>query len=261
MNDYENTHPYYDSLISRGYGDKRFYLRYAGNNMRILDAGCGTGRISLYLARKRKNCIIEAIDISEGLLGVFRSKLDDVRNKLYSEINIHKMDMKDITLEPFFDLVIFPFQSFQVLFERQDQINVLKNLFNLINENGKIIISIFDPLYRGLDFKKPATILHCNMVDPFSGDITICYDKNVYIDYEKATYHFTKHLMIFDTNGIIKDEREDKFCVALLPYKYMEELLEKCGFIIKKLYKNYNFSPYLPYEKSFDVIFVLKKKV
>jgi ubiquinone/menaquinone biosynthesis C-methylase UbiE len=102
-------------------------------NMKILDVGCGYGEQDIEWSKKLdKSCQIKAIDISEEQINYVISKKSDIMFEV--------CDVKDICLkykDELFD-VIFSLES---AFHYQDREQFFKNANNLLNSEGKFIIT------------------------------------------------------------------------------------------------------------------------
>lgn len=102
------------------------------NEIKILEIGSGTGILTNYLISKYPNSQITLIDISE-------SMIESCRNKFGNRLKYIVSDAENYEFENKFDLIISnaTFQWFNNLRETIDKYK------NILNENGKIIFSIF----------------------------------------------------------------------------------------------------------------------
>ena len=74
MNLYKNTFRFYD-LIATDFDndDLKFYENFLrSKNSKVLEVGCGTGRVSIWLANNGYSVV--GLDLSEEMLGVFKKK-------------------------------------------------------------------------------------------------------------------------------------------------------------------------------------------
>lgn len=100
-------------------------------NEKVLDIGCGDGRLSAKIAKKVPNGFVIGIDLSENMINGAKINHSNVVNLSFelSDALKFKSDKK-------FDLIV-SFSSFHWI---EDKLNTLKNLFNLLTPNGKLII-------------------------------------------------------------------------------------------------------------------------
>ena len=102
---------------------------------KILEAGCGTGQMSLFLSRYNRE--IYGIDLSKGSLieaEKFRKK-NDINNVYLQRMNIFNLCFKP----NFFDIII----SNGVLHHTHNPFLAFSNLVNVLKKDGLIIIGLY----------------------------------------------------------------------------------------------------------------------
>jgi len=133
---------YYD-LNPGAPNDVAFYLtRLPSPTARVLELGCGTGRVSLPLTRACR--FLHGLDLSDAMLGLCREKL--AGSELGSDrIVIEHGDITAFDLGSQFDLIIAPGRVIQNL-ETDEQ---LDGLFRCIHRHlapeGRCILNAFHP--------------------------------------------------------------------------------------------------------------------
>jgi len=103
---------YYD-LNPNTLDDVSFYIdRLPSTHARVLELGCGTGRVSIPLAQK---CgFLHSLELSEAMLDLCREKI--AQTELGPErILVEHTDITDYDLGSQFDLIIAPFRVIQNL--------------------------------------------------------------------------------------------------------------------------------------------------
>ena len=102
---------------------------------RVLEAGCGTGQLSIFLSRFNRK--IFSIDISKGSLIEAKKFIDKcgIKNVYLSRMNIFKSFFQ----ENFFDVVV----SNGVLHHTHDTELAFKKIVKLLKPNGYIIIGLY----------------------------------------------------------------------------------------------------------------------
>jgi len=123
--------------------DIPFYLeRLPSPDARVLELGCGTGRVSIPLARRCS--FLQGLDLSEAMLQVGRAKLK-AAGLGEEEVRLDSADITDFDLEDRFDLIIAPFRVLQNL-ETDEQLAGLFRCIRLhLAENGRCILNVFNP--------------------------------------------------------------------------------------------------------------------
>jgi 2-polyprenyl-3-methyl-5-hydroxy-6-metoxy-1,4-benzoquinol methylase len=97
---------YYDQTFAvTASNDIAWYADHAqSNGGRVLDLACGTGRISIALARAGLE--VTAIDDSEGMLQLFRNKLNEEPEPIQSRIGIQQARMESFELPDRFSSIV-----------------------------------------------------------------------------------------------------------------------------------------------------------
>ena len=124
--------------------DIPFYLEYAQKQKgSILDLGCGTGRVSLELAKAGYS--VTGLDLSEPMLEIYRNKIKKLPDYIRERMQIIHGNMIGFSINNKFSLVIAPFRVFQVLTRDDDIRNCLACIRNHLDSNGVFIINVFQP--------------------------------------------------------------------------------------------------------------------
>jgi SAM-dependent methyltransferase len=123
--------------------DLEFYLRMIPIEATVLEIGCGTGRISIPLCERGNN--VSGLDLSKPMLDVFKDKIEQNSN-IRDKIKLYQHNMMDFDLEQKFDCIIFPFRSFQALTSDYDRHRCLSVIKKHMNEESRVIITLFNPL-------------------------------------------------------------------------------------------------------------------
>jgi SAM-dependent methyltransferase len=141
---YRNTAWLYD-VDNRDnlHDDIPFYIHYAKSlGGEVLELGCGTGRVSLALAKA--GISVTGLDLSEDMLEIFHRKLDS-QPALKNKIQIVNGNMANFRFDNKFSLIIAPFRAFQALTEPTDIENALLCIKSHLTENGVFIVNVFKP--------------------------------------------------------------------------------------------------------------------
>jgi SAM-dependent methyltransferase len=145
MNDYSITARYYDaSYEAKQLADLPFYLELAEKRGGpVLDIGCGTGRMTLPLARRGSQ--VTAIDASEPMLEILRGKLAAEPADVRSRVTVKMRDMRNLDTDSRFPLVIVPFRGLQHLHTIEDQMAALTSLRGQLAAGGWLALDVFFP--------------------------------------------------------------------------------------------------------------------
>jgi SAM-dependent methyltransferase len=103
---------------------------------RVLDIGCGAGRVSLYL--KEQGLDVVGIDISPGAVEVAKSRGME---------NVHLMNAETLEFsEDTFDTVLLLGNNFGILGEVQRIVAMLRSLSMITTRDAVILAASFDPI-------------------------------------------------------------------------------------------------------------------
>ena len=134
---------YYDaSPIVTGRPDVPFYLSSAREwGDPILELGCGTGRITLALARAGYR--VTGLDLSERMLTRCAEKRAALPKEMRERVHLVRADMTRFDLGEKYCLVVIPFRPFQHLLETQQQIDCLACVRRHLTLGGRLILDFF----------------------------------------------------------------------------------------------------------------------
>lgn len=137
----------YDSVpLYAARTDVGFYVddaKAAGG--RVLEVGCGTGRILLPIARA--GCAITGIDGSKQMLERCRLNLAAEPDAVQSRIQLAQHDMRDFSLAEKFALIIAPFRVVQHLTTMDDQLQFLATVARHLAPQGRLVFDVFNPRF------------------------------------------------------------------------------------------------------------------
>lgn len=250
---YQNTAQFYDGGNNRNLKeDILFYEHYIQKGSRILDVGCGTGRVALALAHLPIEII--GIDYSQAMLDIFREKVEG--KEFTAKIEFQLANMVQFDLNQKFNLVIFPFRVFQALTSIKDKIKCLQTTKNHLAENGRIIINAFDPNFEILNDNKNKRSLDYEYFDPNLLSTVQRYSEIEWVDFERQILRTKYEFEATNLEGELSQFHEH-IELGFMTKQQMDELFLENNLEIEKLYNWWDFSPYQEGVKR-ELIYVLK---
>lgn len=121
--------------------DTEFYLRLAGEDpKRVLDLGCGTGRLAVALAGRGHD--VTGLDPAAAMLAVARRRPGGAR------IRWVEGDARDSDLGERFDLAVMTGHAFQVFLEDDDVRHLLRSVARHLAPGGCFAFESRNPLAR-----------------------------------------------------------------------------------------------------------------
>ena len=135
----------YDASIYDGMNtnlsDLQFYKRWLPKNKqaRILELCCGTGRLTLPIAKE--GYTITGVDITPSMLEKAKTKA----SKEGLEIEFIEADIRTLDLPDKYDFIFIPFNSIHHLYKNEDLFMAFKAVKNHLKEGGLFLLDCFNP--------------------------------------------------------------------------------------------------------------------
>ncbi len=138
---YELGRPLNSKIISNLFHEIKRIIKSPYNNKILLDAGCGTGRVTFPLAQKYKQLKIIGIDKSKEMLSVLKNKVINSKIKNYEIVNgnLTKIDYK----EDYFDFslissVLHSIKNWESILREIIRVTKKEGFLFLLSEEGEI---------------------------------------------------------------------------------------------------------------------------
>lgn len=186
-----------------------------------LDLACGTGNVSLRVAKDFKNSF--AVDLSEDMLREAFEKFK--KEKIKSRIVCQ--DMTELSLNHKFDLITCVLDSTNYILKEEDLSNYFNSVAKHLKDDGIFIFDINS-------YYKLSTILGNNIYTYNSEDVFYSWE-NVFED--EITNMF---LTFFIKDGDLYERFEEEHFERAYTEEYIEQVLEKCGFKLINKFEGYS---------------------
>lgn len=224
---YEDMSEYYD-IIYNDMTDAEFYLNQAKKSKgSVLEIGCGTGRILIYLAKHGID--ITGLDISDKML----EKLKQKAQKQGLDIELFVRDMREFSLDKKFSLIILPYRSFLHLKNNKERLSALTCIKKHLLPEGKVIIHTCLPTEQELKITE-FQVIDNEIVETKHGKFTVSWE----FKYEPKQNRGQYRIMLSESNT--KLLKTFNMGLYFVPEAEMHALLKKSGF--KRINLYYNFS-------------------
>ena len=224
-------------------GDFDFYKKESKKaSGKVLEVGCGTGRIYLGLLRE---CVdAYGIDISEKMLTILKKKAAEE----HLVPKVYVADMRNFKLKEKFALIIVPFKSFLHNMTAEEQLNSLANFYKHLLPGGQLILNFFYPdLERMMSYGKESEEL-------------LVSDSGKYVLREKS-YFVNEPDQIIETDAVIYKDGDlywqGNSRLALIYKKEFELLLQITGFKKWAVYGGFDYRPLTSYKQ--EMVWIAKK--
>ena len=130
----------YDGMNTQ-LGDLEFYKKWMpkNKNANILELCCGTGRLTIPLAKEGH--IITGLDFTSSMLD--KAKTKAAKEEL--QITFVQGDMRDFLLPEKYDLIFIPFNSIHHLYSNEDIFKAFGSVKRHLKDGGRFILDCFNP--------------------------------------------------------------------------------------------------------------------
>ena len=135
----------YDAHIYDGMNtnlaDLQFYKSWLpkNKNARILELCCGTGRLTLPIAKDGYD--ISGVDYTSTMLDQARAKASEEG----LEVEFIEADIRNLELNKKYDLIFIPFNSIHHLYTNEDLFKAFKVVKNHLKEDGLFLLDCYNP--------------------------------------------------------------------------------------------------------------------
>jgi SAM-dependent methyltransferase len=157
---------------------------------RLVDLGCGTGRLCMHFAAKGYDCV--GVDLSDEMLARAKDNLQSLDNSARYRVRFHTANIVDSTLleGESFDYAACLFSTLGMVRGAGERGRVVKNAFRLLKPGGRIVLHAHNRYFRGLGWKRVlAQGLKTFLGRPDAGEITM---PQAYAGAPLTLHHFTR---------------------------------------------------------------------
>jgi 2-polyprenyl-3-methyl-5-hydroxy-6-metoxy-1,4-benzoquinol methylase len=201
----------------------------------ILELACGTGRITIPLAKLGLH--ISGLDLSSAMIELAKQKARE--NSL--AIAFYNLDMRDFSIDEKFGFIFVPYQSFQHLFTRKDVEYCLKAVRNHLLPAGAFLIQVFNPFPPILSvyLSERRKTSQEYYVDKFSGERYYAEFQSIY---DTGTQIMTS-TYFYHTDSARTEKSLELKMRQFFPQE-LDALIEYNGFEIIAKYGDNEFTPF-----------------
>lgn len=240
----------YDLFNANCAEDIEMYKVICSDTDQVLELGIGTGRLAIPLAQFGVRVV--GIDNSEKMLSTLEEKIALSKVK---GITYYRQDMRSLSFDSEFDLILCPFCTFNFLLSLEDQEKALLSIKKHMKTGGRIVFDLLTPNTFSGSFLD-GSLKHFNSY--------LCPEQNKTIEiYTSSKLNQCNQLFsqnrIFRqySDGLLTAERHTTMHNRLFFWGEFQLLLEKCGYRPLDIYGSYKFSPFTQSSQELIVIATL----
>ena len=228
---------YYD-LSTSNKEDIPFYLGFVDPHSRVLELGCGTGRVSTVLASHAAEVV--GVDLSPQMLERARTKTGPDNS------NFICADISNVQLHKQFDVIIAPFRVMQALQHDEQVYGLFEVIRGHLAPGGTAILNVFNPLYSREEMvtKWPSDDeITYGRLTLEGGDLLVLSDERKEIDAERQVL-FPKLIYRRYRDGVLVHEHINPICMRYYYPDQFIDLIEGHGFSVTERWGGYDNEPY-----------------
>jgi SAM-dependent methyltransferase len=235
--------------------DIPLYLSFAGAVPgAVLDAGCGTGRVLVPLAKAGHS--VMGVDLSADMLAAARAFAG--REGVEDRVDLLQADLRTMELEPRFGMALVALGSFHHILTTEGQRAALERLAACLVPRGLLILDLVNPSPEWLSAGDGALVHQFS--SPFPGPdgpdwLTKLVARTLFFETQQE-----ESLLVYDRtrpDGVLT--RRSLVMETRLLFRFeAEHLLRGAGFAIRNVYGNYDLGGYLA--SSSRMIFVAERQ-
>jgi ubiquinone/menaquinone biosynthesis C-methylase UbiE len=250
---YETIARFYDAENLDLTEDLDLYTELAGETGGpILDMGCGSGRVTLPLAKQGHRIV--GVDNSQVMLSRGQRKIDQFPKAKPLVTFIHG-DALQTELKEQFKLIIVSYNSFMHFGEQSDQLTALRHFQTMLDDDGLLVIDLPNAgeAFGAQDYG--AIVLERSFIEPETGHLVMQQSVS-------SIDRVTQHLFITWIYDEMMDDSAVHRTMAPLRLRYvfageMDLMLEAAGLHCVELYGDYQ---RIPFEDGCPRMIVLAQK-
>jgi SAM-dependent methyltransferase len=221
--------------------DLSFYLGFAQRTgSPVLDAGCGTGRVLLPLARA--GYAVTGLDVSPAMLACARARLAAEPAAL-ARATLVEADVRAFALDTRFALAFMALNTFLHLVTLEDQRAALRRLHAHLQSGGLLLLDLFNPLASQLAVSEGQLLHEWTRTDPATGRTVLKFMTH-HSDFATHVVHATFLYDEVDAEGVVR-RTVAPFRLRFIARPEIELLLAEAGFALEALYGTYDLGPYV----------------
>lgn len=243
-NDLYDAPALYDQFGTGVPGDEAWFAAAAKRAGKVLELACGTGRVTIPMARTGAR--VTGLELSQSMLEAAHFKLATEPAPVRKRVKLLQGDMRGFALGQTFPLIVIPYRAFLHLLTTDDQKACLHSCREHLTRQGKLVINLFDPNLRilGGNVDRDGTLLRKvhDVATEDGGTLSVVSSRVTCPEEQRfeEQWVFEK----FSARGDSVWRKNHRISLRYCFRYEMEHLFELCGLNVLKLEGGFAGEPY-----------------
>lgn len=206
--------------------DVSFYSELLHIEDQVLELGCGTGRLTRLLAGSCKH--ITGIDHSVEMLR-------QAHHNIPHNVSYKRMDMLELSFSGSFDGIVIPYNTINLLGNREEVKKCLRHCSHYLHQNGKLAFQVYHPDSDTKKTSEREKQFQFTILEDQEGGRVI-KETLKWFEETSSTLYFEERYRVRPAAGTEKNRDLRHILKLFTPnLNVWETLLHECGFSIKKI--------------------------
>lgn len=253
------THPEdYDlEVASREVDDIPFWIHLAEKERptRFLEVGCGTGRLTIPLARAaaQQGFAVVGLEAEEPMLARARERCQVEPPSVQQALTLVQGDVRTMQLPWLFELIALPYGIAHHLTEVDDQIAAFQSAREHLNPGGLLCIDLGAPDMEFLAHAQQGVSRHVDLEAQTPGGHRLTRTvASTYTSVEQRAVHAYRYKSEKPDGGV--DSYPSDFTMHVFFPREVELLCRHTGFLVERMLGSYDGEPYADHSSLMIVL-------
>jgi len=238
---YDAEARFYDYEWERLTEDLSFYKRRLRRARTVLDGMCGTGRVTIALARAGHR--VWGADSSKGMLREARQRLRRQPRSVRQRVRLRRIDLVRGAAGRELDAAIIAVNSYGLILSRGDRVRALRQIRRSLRQGGKLILAL-DSVRSYRTIRDGVPFLTAARVVDRRGRIYL----RVFSETGSRANQVRSeslHLLLSRSGRVLAAQGSGTSTAVLSPRSVKQEL-RSAGFVPQAVFGDYDLRPYSP---------------